>query len=474
MLLQLFQTYKVPILQATLSISLSFLLTFLKVPIFFLQGLHTYIQPENLGQQNGGGGIKAAIRRPSSSDSGSGLDGYQNLSSKTNNAEVKRRNFKSKEKLEFDENKAQIFRLKLDQGHLQTRLYFGDYWYSFVYSFVALSCFLLYEYSGGVKDYGVLVNGSLIPVILSCFVLCKVFVSLAKVSFEKSASKKSEKQLSLIFGVVGFVFGLIVCSGIASSVFDFDFGSLDGFGRFFVAVLMGCFAGFLYIPAGKNARSFWIGTDQIRSNLAMIYCGWFGRMILYANYLLGVFAALLWINPFAQILYSKNVNYSYGMYSNGSVGEAEMLVGNVGFTESDFNKFRLCCLFLSGIFQILALRPNVQMYLNEALLSWYQRLHASKIPDLDFSRAKVFLHNHYLCLVVLQFFAMPILVLLFLSLSQIDGDSFKKLHLWCDFIPCTAFVKEVTLFMAWWIVFVWAAFTSTSLVFYRWGTLYVS
>jgi hypothetical protein len=325
-----------------------------------------------------------------------------------------------------------------------------------------------------VKDYGVLVNGSLIPVILSCFVLCKVFVSLAKVSFEKSASKKSEKQLSLIFGVVGFVFGLIVCSGIASSVFDFDFGSLDGFGRVFVAVLMGCFAGFLYIPAGKNARSFWIGTDQIRSNLAMIYCGWFGRMILYANYLLGVFAALLWINPFAQILYSKNVNYSYGMYSNGSVGEAEMLVGNVGFTESDFNKFRLCCLFLSGIFQILALRPNVQMYLNEALLSWYQRLHASKIPDLDFSRAKVFLHNHYLCLVVLQFFAMPILVLLFLSLSQIDGDSFKKLHLWCDFIPCTAFVKEVTLFMAWWIVFVWAAFTSTSLVFYRWGTLYVS
>ncbi|KAJ6688739.1 hypothetical protein OIU74_017279 [Salix koriyanagi] len=384
MFLQLFQTYKIPILQATLSISLSFLLTFLKVPIFFLQGLHTYIQPENLGQQNGGGGVKAAIRRPSSSDSSSGLDGYQNLSSKTNNSEVKRRNFKSKEKLEFDENKAQIFRLKLDQGHLQSRLYFGDYWYSFVYSFVALSCFLLYEYFGEVKDHGVLVNGSLIPMILACFVLCKVFVSLAKVSYEKSASKKSEKQLSMIFGVVGFVFGLIVCSGIASSVFDFDFGSLDG------------------------------------------------------------------------------------------VGEAEMLVGNVGFTESDFNKFRLCCLFLSGILQILALRPNVQMYLNEALLSWYQRLHASKVPDLDFSRAKVFLHNHYLCLVALQFFTTPILLLLFLSLSQIDWDSIKKFHLWCDFIPCTAFVKQVPLFLAWWIVFVWTAFTSTSLLFYRRGTLYVS
>ncbi|CAK7337243.1 unnamed protein product [Dovyalis caffra] len=457
MLLQFFQTYKIPILQAALSILLSLLLTFLKVPIFFLHGLFTYIQPENLGQQNGGGsGIKAAIRRPSSSDSSSGLDGYKNLSSKTNNAEVKRRNFKSKEKFEFDENKAQIFRLKLDQDHLQTRLYFVLRWGPWG------------------KDYGVLVNGSLIPVILACFVLCKVFVSLAKVSFEKSASKRSEKQLSLIFGVLGFVFGLVICSGIASSVFDFDFGSVDGFGRVFVAVVMGCFAGFLYMPGGKNARSFWIGTDQIRSNLAMIYCGWFGRMILYANYLLGFFTALLWINPFAQVLYSKNVNYSYGMHSNGSIGEAEMLVGNVGFTESDFNKFRLWCLLLSGIFQILALRPNVQMHLNEALLSWYQRLHASKVPDLDFSRAKVFLHNHYLCLVVLQFLATPILILLFFSLSQIDGDSFKKFHLWCGFIPCTAFVKEVTLFMAWWIVFVWAAFTSASLFFYRRGTLYVS
>lgn len=114
------------------------------------------------------------------------------------------------------------------------------------------------------------------------------------------------------------------------------------------------------------------------------------------------------------------------------------------------------------------------MYLNEAVFSWYQRLHASKVPDLDFSRAKVFLHNHYLCLVVLQFFAPAILVLLFLGMSQIDDSSLEIFRWVCDLISCSAFVKEVNLFMAWWVVFVWGLCTSVSLLLYRHGILYVS
>jgi len=69
------------------------------------------------------------------------------------------------------------------------------------------------------------------------------------------------------------------------------------------------------------------------------------------------------------------------------------------------------------------------MYMNEALLSWYRRLHVSKVPDLDYSRAKMFLHNRYLCLVVLQFLCPPVLALLFLGLSHIDdGVSFGILQ----------------------------------------------
>ncbi|XP_022765061.1 uncharacterized protein LOC111310149 isoform X2 [Durio zibethinus] len=458
------QVYKNLIFQTLLSLSLTLILTFLKIPILFLQGLHTYIHPENIGHgNNASSGVRAAIRRPSSSDSGPGLDGYQSLSSRTT-AELKKRN-KSKEKFEFDENNAQIFRLKLDEGHLQTRLFFNEYHSSFVFSCVGISCLLLYKYLGKSEGSGNLANGNLIPVVFGFIGLTKVFLALAKISFEKSASKRSEKQFSAILGVVGFLIGIMICSEIGPAVFDFHFDSLEVSWRIFVSVLMGFLAGFLYMPAGKNARSFWLGTDQLRCNLSIISCGWFARMILFANYLLTMFTALLWISPLTEILVNKN--------SCDGRGAAEKLVGNVGFSNLEFTRLRVFCLLLSGVLQIVALRSNLQMFLNEAVLSWYQRLHASKVPDLDFSRAKVFLHNHYLCLAVLQFFAPPVLVLLFLGLSQIDSNSLDKYNLACGLLPCSAFVKEVALLMAWWIILLWTVFTSASLVFYQRGILYV-
>ncbi|KAI9161693.1 hypothetical protein LWI28_019803 [Acer negundo] len=450
---QIFETYKNLILQTTLSLSLTLLLTFLKIPIFFLLGLHTYIHPENVATNNNNNnqnGLRPAIRRPS--DSGQ---------------ELKKRN-KSKEKFEFDENNAQIFRLKLDDAHLQSRMYFKEYCNSFIYSFVALSCLLLYIYLDEDHDSGILSNGVVVVIVLGFVSLCKVLIVLARVSFEKSASKRSEKQLSVIIGVLGFLFGFLICSGVLSSVLDFDFGSIDGFGKFSIAVLMGCISGFLYMPSGKSARSFWLGTDQLRSNLEIFSCGWFGRTILYVNYLLIVFTALLWINPLAEMIVNKNVD------SSKEANAAISLVGNVGLSPEDFAKLRLLCLLLSGVIQIVALRPNLQMYLNEAVLSWYQRLHASKVPDLDFSRAKVFLHNHFLCLVVMQLFAPPIMVLLLLGSTQIDGDSIGNFKLVCGLLPCSVFVQEVAVFLAWWVVFVWAVFTSASLLLYRRGILFIS
>ncbi|KAK7858081.1 hypothetical protein CFP56_014470 [Quercus suber] len=265
----------------------------------------------------------------------------------------------------------------------------------------------------------------------------KLFISLAKVSFEKSASRRSEKQLSVLVGAVGFLVGLVICFEIVPLFLDFNFGLIGGF-----------------------ERAFWIGTDQLRSNLPMIYCGWFARMILYANSMLIMFTALLWINPFSEILVNNNNDDGKGARVVSEIGDAERLVGNA------------LVLVAFGLLQIMALRPNLQMYLNEALLSWYQRLHASKVPDLDFSRAKVFLHNHYICLVVVQLFAPPILLLLFVGLSQIDSSSFQNIESVCSLLPCSVFVNEVALFLAWWVVFVWAIFTSGSLVLYRRGILY--
>ncbi|KAB2609963.1 hypothetical protein D8674_041918 [Pyrus ussuriensis x Pyrus communis] len=205
----------------------------------------------------------------------------------------------------------------------------------------------------------------------------KLLILHGKVAYEKSASRPSEKQLSVLLGAAGLALGNVICYTFRPKFIDFHLESLAGFGKMFIAVLMGCFSGFLLIPAVKSAR-----------------------VVLYVNYIMIAFTVLLWINPLAGMLVNKNIDRE--------AGSADILIGNVGFSPSDFSKFRIWCSLASSLLQIVALRPNIQMYLNEALLSWYQSLHASRVPDLDFSRSKVFLHNHYLCLIVLQFLGPPI------------------------------------------------------------------
>jgi len=441
--------YKNPLLHASLSIILALTLSFFRIPILFLYALQTYIHPDSQPQSNG---LKAAIRRP-------GTDGTP--------TELRKRN-KSKEKSDFDESNAQIFRIRLDQSHLQSRLYIDQYSAAFTVSFVTLFAILLHKFLDCDDN-----NGFFVPIFLSILSLYTWGMLFVKVTFERSASRRSEKQLSVVFGVLGVFLGLFFVPEVASLVLDFDFGvSVDGFWRVLISVMMGCLACFMFIPAIRSARSFWLGTDQIRCNLSMITCGFFNRTILYANQILLIFTALMWIMPLAEIFVNKNYNNSKGNSATTSgVGNAERVVGNVGFSPSDFNNFRHWCLLGSSLLQIVALRANLQMYLNEALLSWYQRLHGGKVPELDYSRAKMFLHNHYLCLVVLQFLGPPVLVLTFLGLSQIDGPSFGNLPL---ALPSFAFFKEVALFLAWWVTFLWAIFSSSILLLHRHCILYVS
>jgi len=446
--------YKNPLLHASLSIILALTLSFFRIPILFLYALQTYIHPDSQPQSNG---LKAAIRRP-------GTDGTTN--------ELRKRN-KSKEKPDFDENNAQIFRIRLDQSHLQSRLYIDQYCVAFTVSFVTLFAILLHKFLDCHDNNGLLANGVFVPILLSILSLYTWGMLFVKVTFERSASRRSEKQLSVVFGVLGVLLGLFFVPEVASLVLDFDFGvSVDGFWRVLISAMMGCLACFMFIPAIRSARSFWLGTDQIRCNLSMITCGFFNRTILYVNQILLIFVALMWIMPLAEIFVNKNYNNSKGNSATTSgVGNAERVVGNVGFSPSDFDNFRHWCLLGSSLLQIVALRANLQMYLNEALLSWYQRLHGGKVPELDYSRAKMFLHNHYLCLVVLQFLGPPVLVLIFLGLSQIDGPSLGNFPL---ALPSSAFFKEVALFLAWWVTFLWAIFSSAILLLHRHCILYVS
>ncbi|RYR74212.1 hypothetical protein Ahy_A02g008847 [Arachis hypogaea] len=91
--------------------------------------------------------------------------------------------------------------------------------------------------------------------------------------FERSASRKSEKQLNVLFGVFGIFMGILDLDHTSSSLLDLHFAGLDGFWKVLLATFIGFLSLVLFIPAAKIARSFWLGTDQIHCNLSMIICG---------------------------------------------------------------------------------------------------------------------------------------------------------------------------------------------------------
>ncbi|KAH7546874.1 hypothetical protein FEM48_Zijuj01G0247200 [Ziziphus jujuba var. spinosa] len=156
----------------------------------------------------------------------------------------------------------------------------------------------------------------------------------------------------------------------------------------------------------KIGRAFQGNSCQHRSNLAMISCGWFTRLILYANYLVILFTAILWIKPLSEMLVNKNTGDGKDVHLVNKVGHLERLFGSVGIVPSNFAKFRIWSLLLLGFLQLVALRPNLQMYWNKAL-----------------------------CLGTR-------------GLSQLDGNSVEDYQLGCGLLPCSTFLKEVALFLA--------------------------
>jgi hypothetical protein len=86
----------------------------------------------------------------------------------------------------------------------------------------------------------------------------------------------------------------------------------------------------------------------------------------------------------------------------------------------------------------------------------------------------MFLHNHHLCTAATQFFAPPALVLLFLGLSQLKGNLFEGAVFFQNFIDLSDTVKDMALFMAWWVMFAWSVLTMAILACYRFRLLLIS
>lgn len=92
---------------------------------------------------------------------------------------------------------------------------------------------------------------------------------------------------------------------------------------------------------------------------------------------------------------------------------------------------------------------------------------------MDYGRAKVFLHNHYVCLAALQFFGPPAMVMVLIGLSQMRGNLLSGVFLLDKLAEFSDAFKECALFLAWWVVFVQGALMMSNLALYRMGVLFV-
>ncbi|KAM0945406.1 hypothetical protein DsansV1_C10g0102361 [Dioscorea sansibarensis] len=348
------------LLHAALSSSAYLLAALLRLPSLLLHGLHTYILPDSPSASS----FRAAIRRPDATP------------------EPQPRRLRSKPHLrsdDFDESKAQLLRLRLSDSDLPSRLQFPLFRSAFLSSAAALPNLALPLLPP-------------IPFLAAVLASSHLLFALVKLSFDRSSSKQSEKQLSLLSGFLGFLSSLLILFLLAPSVLDFDLGQSE-IARLAVAAIAGALSALIVCPALRLSRAFWLGTDQLRWNLSVVSCSAPIRFLLYLAILTNVAAPLLWVTPLA------------GVFS------------------SEIRELRVWVLAAAAVSQLIVLRSIVQMYLNESVLCWYQRLHSSRVPDMDYARAKIFLHNHCVCLVVLQYFAPSMMVLLLLGLSQMKGGT---------------------------------------------------
>ena len=393
-------------------VSVAYLSSFLSLHSRIFDGINTYLHQDNI---NSGNGLRATVRPPSDAET----------------PQTKRKS--NKKKSAFDESAAQLLRLRLIDSHLRSRVYYSEYRRCFVSSISAtfsllLGFFFLKKISRSERPS---VAAAGVPFLSFAFALAQILLSLARISFERSAATRLERRIAVLSGFVGFVSAVVIRSVLSPSVFEFSSGSF-GISEIAVAALAGSLTVFLFLPAARSARSFWLGTDQLRWNLDFAITGKVSLILTYAAFIAGVVAPLMWIKPIVA---------------------------------TDLINFRVVILAGSTLLQFLIMRSNLQIYLNESVLFWYQMLHSSKIPKTDLARAKLFLYNHNICIVILQFFAPAAMVTLFLGLHQMAT------HLSGDLASSA---RELALFFAWWISFVRAVYSIATLLFLRCGFLIVS
>ncbi|KAG8094041.1 hypothetical protein GUJ93_ZPchr0012g19415 [Zizania palustris] len=368
---------------AAAALSLAAVAHLLHLPSLLLYALHTYIHPDAVPSTT-----PRAVLRPPGAGAGSGKSKRGGEGGGGNASPF-----------DAGSNSAQLYRLRLSHATLASRPHFADFHLALLLPLALVPPALLLPASA------VSPLAPLPPVVF-------LFVALLRLVMLPSP------RPAYFASTLG---ALLLATLLSSSPFA------------------GALASLALLPATRFARSFWLGTDQPRSGLAVLASSAPARLLLYLAVLVSSAISILQFSGFLD----------------GPELEVRLLAAAAGL-------------------QLLASRPAVQMYLNEAVFCWYQRLHVSRSPDTEYGRAKVFLHNHHLCAVATQLIAPPLLVLSLLALWRVQAkDIFEGMAELDWLVGWSMAMKEAALLAARLIVAVWSAATVGTLVLYKHGWLLV-
>lgn len=428
-----------------------------------------------------------------------------------------KRKDKSKEKFRWEEGSSQIYRLTLTRTHLMGRLYFAEYDQVIVYAMVGLANLVSHEGLSLISHSLHMLQDEqarkfdIVPFMMGLFAVYKIVRLLAQVGWRTSTSRASELILSIGVGFLGFVVALCVLFFASSFVLDMGLESLlthttslrsstnasdskwqtglfvsaPTLARLLISIIAGLLTGVLVAPAHRVVRAFWSGTDQLQWNMPMAKMGPVVRFLLHLNIALPVFVSIMWIKPMGELFVASESPHQeqiagvegkiVAVYFWGKLllpAPSDDWARDFGLSRNLFAKVQFLGLAVAGLLSAFLFRVNVQAYLNEALVVWYEGLHRSKVMNLELTRAKLLLNSYFLCRAAIQCFVPGMLVMLLVGMSRVWGD--VPLSVLAGSNPNLFFLRVVTLFLAWWATFSWSILTSVTLAMYRAGLLLVS
>ncbi|BBM99943.1 hypothetical protein MPTK1_1g25040 [Marchantia polymorpha subsp. ruderalis] len=495
-----------------------FFSTAYRVSVSLLHGLHAYLLPEAGEKEETAGKGK---RRPQGS--------------------ARQKKGKKDSKDVWDEAGSQILRIDLAESQLETRKYFQEYDEAIIYTILGLTNFVTREIlqftSAALQTRHEwarhLAPDERITFMVGAFTCYKLLRLLARVGFDPRLARSSERWWNWGVGFLGFAAAYILLIVLPVSVVDFgidgavldagkaatlfmqkkgveapmDFSVSPMSVKVIIALFSGIVSGLLFGASLRNVKNYWVGTDHLLWNIAVLKRGPLVRDFLHLSLFLAPAASLIWFKPMAAMflhpgkpgtcgggadgfgdldaqscgqlgasaegLGSKLQNgiAMLGVVGRGVLARDYDWAADLGFAEDTFHRIQLWALFVVGALQVSLFRVNLQSYCNGAVLSWYRGLHQSKVHNPEVTKAKIFLNNYFVCRIALQSLVPGVLVLHFLGLARTRGMHLDEAAEQGAFFFAPSFVRALMLFASWWTVFTWALQSCVVLALFRFGVL---